>query len=402
MVPKYQWRPLLLLCLVVLLDSTQRAKGQKCSTADTPNGRATYVLASNTGNPMLDSAPTPTVLYQVLADGRLSPGTTVLGGAERPGSMHESPEGVYAIHDVGSYLLVEYPHEDPCCVIFIPKSHPLDFKEMKFDPNHLGAVAVDHGMTSSTDGATCDLWPLILTAPQADPNGNVAEATTTLSSACAKPGAQPYLQQDRWSQYGHPQLDGLLRDDEVWLLTSKQGKIVQTSLGVPDIDVADSPPFLTRLGSRGISLKAASDRYLVMSVRGEDGLEQNDAIYVRTARDGKWTRIAVDSGKSTYRMFDDWLVATPEGRSSNATAGEKTEAQRPMTLYNLADSRRITVVEPEADAEILQIDRNKDVLVRIANKLYDVGIEGKQLGNRCVLAEDSALRSVHWAFFSSN
>jgi len=134
-----------------------------------------------------------------------------------------------------------------------------------------------------------------------------------------------------------------------------------------------------------------------------------------------------------YRLFDDWLVTSasasllanllaketnvPEALTVVAQGKQRdqfvihaeprtapdvaTLPARRITLWNLADGRRIDLAIPEDDSEIVHVFDGHRVLLRIKDSLFFAEIEGSKLVNYRLVAHDSAIPQVHWAFYST-
>lgn len=409
---------------------TQRSDAQSVSVH-----RALYLLSANVGEPAQDSDAAPVVLYKVSSDGQLASSFTVLHGVElRDGMRHRIPAGVYSVHEVGSYLLVSYPYEFPTSTIFIAEEDPVDPHSLDFNSKDYSQSAGDHNATKNAEGAVCDLWVLV-----AGENGVPNPKTTTLRSACIKPNASPFLEKDQWAEYKYPSLDGSVRTGEVWYLSNVAGKIVQMIWGGPTIEITDAPTTVPNpSGTRSVDLEAASEKFLVVSVAREYGLDRNTDVFVQTRSKNAWKRLPVPPIRTTgsdqmfYRLFDDWLVTSASAAllKANDVAGTvvpnvltvvetgkqrndlgieveprtapdvaKLPARR-ITLWNLADGRRIDLAVPEDDSEVVHIFDDHQVLLRIHDKLFFAEIQGSKLADYKLVVFDSAVPQVHWAFYS--
>lgn len=398
--------------------------------------RSLYLLSAEIGEPAEDSDATPVVLYRAPSDGKLASGLTVLQGVELADGMHHRiPAGVYSVHEIGSYLLLDYPYEEPVSTIFIAKEDPLHPQSLDFNPKGLSITTVDHSMTKDADGTVCDLWQLV-----AGENGVPLPQTTTLHSACEKPGAAPFLETDRWDEYNNPQLDGFVHSNEYWLLTVRSGQIMQLTMPGQGVTITNAPPEYDGPAVRGVSLEAASDRYFVVGIHDKDGRDHNTNVFVKTLSDGMWKKLpvlpvaATDQDMMYYRLFDDWLVTSASAALLANTPIQETVVPNVLTvvetgkrrddlgvavdprtapkvaklsarriiLWNLADGRRIDLAIPDDDSEIVHVFDGHSVLLRIHDKLFFAEIHGWKLTDYKLAAYDSAIPHVHWAFYSSS
>jgi len=173
-----------------------------------------------------------------------------------------------------------------------------------------------------------------------------------------------------------------------------------------------------------------------VSISDRNGNDHNTDVFVRTVSDGKWRRLLVpavattDTDKLRYRLFDDWLVtslsaslaSTVTSKDAPATNVLAVTAQGPppgtptilvqpssrsdssslptrtLTLYNLAYSRSVAIAIPEDDSKIVYIFDGHTVLLRIRDTLFFAEIRGSKLGDYKLVAHDSAIPLVHWAF----
>lgn len=401
-----------------------------------------FVLASNIEAPIQNSDPVPTVLYRVSIEGLITEAVVLRGSALR-GAKNWLPEGVSSINEVGRYLIVVYPHDVPCCVIFIPEYHPADFKSVRVVTD--GMTGLNCGLSSirSDESEPCSLWELI---PDASPvllsEGKIP---TTLHSVCKRHGQPAYTVTDRWDDYKAIRFDGVTPLSKQCLLSSLNGLIDEYVLGGPSIKITpmptDFPPSKTR---RGVFLDAANSRFRVVSIGGKDLIDPNADVFVQTVANGRWKRLPVfpvrstgthlwDIDRMTYRLFDDWLVtsvsakllaanqiidtAVPEVLTVVPTGEQRTDwgikveptaapevatlPARRITLWNLADGRRIDIEIPEDDSEVVHVFDDHQALLRIHDKLFFAEIAGSKLTGYKLVAFDSAIPQVHWAFYSS-
>jgi hypothetical protein len=325
-------------------------------------------------------------------------------------------------------------------VIFIPKNNPLNFESINFDTGGLGATSVGYGLREMPEDTVCELWSLNLIPFSLNVAGQITGGKSTLLSVCKKPGSAPYIAKDHLADYKFPYLDGFVRADEYATLSDVSGKIVEMPLDVPNIEITGMPAgFPVQSHPRGISLKASSEKFFIISVDSVDGQDHNTDVFVRTASDGKWKRLPVPAAATTatdrlrYRLFDDWLATSlsaslaatvtnkdaPDAdvltvTTQGAPPGKPTITVQPrskpdssslpartLTLYNLADSRRIAIAIPEDDSEIVHVFDGHSVLLRIKDALFFAEIHGSKLEDYKLVAQDSAIPMVHWAFYSS-
>jgi len=413
------------------------SQANRTSDPDSPK-RGLFLLAANIEQPGDPSD--PVVVYRATAERRLVPDVTVLE-AEHGQPFRNSLTGVFSIHDVGDYLIVDYPHIYPRNTIFIPKERPSHFETIKFDPENFINIESDHNFMEGPGGLVCGLWPLFSVPSVPDGKGGMTDSKQTLRSVCKKPGSQPFLKTDNWDDCKSFRMDGDMRYREVGLLTDKNGKLADLFLGGPTITMGampvgfDSPSF-----SSGVLLKAASARYLVVSISNPKTGQNGDTdVFARTTSDSKWMRLPVlpvamtANDKMYYRLFDDWLVTSAS--AALLTANHITESivpdaltviptgkqwadwgiraeprttpdvislpARRITLWNLAASRRIDLAIPEDDSEIVHVFDGHSVLVRIKDMLFSAEIQGSKLADYKLVAHDSAIPQVHWAFYSS-
>ncbi len=426
---------------------------------DGASGRLLYLLAADLEQEYATSE--AVVIYRVSREHQLTEEVKVLEARNRLGNFDTTPVGVFSIHETGFYLLVEYPRLYPRSVVIVPVDQPKDFETIEFDPEGFMADTITRGQMEGPGGLVCDLWLLTSVSPVVDEKGYVSVGKKMLRSACKQPGIRAFLKTDDWDGYRSLRFDGDMRHGEVSLLTSQGGKLVENSIGGPDIVLGEMPPgfgskprsgprinpkdCFTDFGSsacpdgRGVTLEAANGRYLVTAMNNEKGLDDNTNVFVQTVRDGKWKRLSVPSVVPTdhdglrYRLFGDWLVTslssllTPSVPYTNAPIPEyltlalegtksalpatsvepmpapnaQSPPTRTLTLYNLADGRRIAIAIPEDDSEIVHVFDGHTVLLRIKDALFFAEIQGSKLVNYKLVAHDSAIPHVHWAFFSS-
>jgi len=100
---------------------------------------------------------------------------------------------------------------------------------------------------------------------------------------------------------------------------------------------------------------------------------------------------------STGKQWNDWGIAV-EPRTAPDVA---TLPARRITLWNLADGRRIDLALPEDDSEVVHVFDNRQVLLRIHDKLFFAEIQDSKLTAFTLAAFDSAIPNVHWAFYSA-
>jgi hypothetical protein len=264
----------------------------------------------------------------------------------------------------------------------------------------------------------------------------------SLRSACEKPGGQPVLKVDEWDEFKNLRYDGDMRYTEVSLLTDKGGKLTEVRLGEQPFPLGNMPAgFDAPSDNRGIMLEGENSRYMVMSILdAQDSQDRNANVFVKTLSDGKWKRLPVlpvlpmaqDNTPLEQRLFDDCLVTSasaalletsqitetivrdvltvvPTGKqgadwgisSEPRTASDVASLPaRRITLWNLADGRRIDLAMPEDDSEIIHVFDGHTVLLRVHDKLLFAEIEGSKLTGYKLAAFDSAIPQVHWAFYS--
>jgi hypothetical protein len=405
-----------------------------------PEGKTLFLLKSDIQAPKQDNAAVSTELFSVSPTRKLRFQTTVLEGSTNRSAQGSLPEGVFSIHELGQYLVVEYPYDVPCCVIFIPKDAPFNFESIKFVPSDMVPVDCGLGVVNHDSSTVCDLWELVPTSFALDGNQRLTEPVTTLRSVCKKQGAPAYLEKDQWVEYNGTRSGWVQPQNKICGLSSRDGVIVHMFLGMPSVPITDLPPkFRALSGIRGVDLKAASDRYLVVSLDSVDGIDRNSDVYAQSFRGGAWQRLNVPAVIPTnndslrYSLFGDWLITSLSAslastitdrekvisdmltikRGTLGTALPQIEVQqisprdlsslpaRILNLYNLADARRIALTIPEDDSEIIQIFGGNTVLLRIKDKLFFADVQGSRLGGYRLVAENSAISQIHWAFYGS-
>jgi len=440
------------LTALIIASASLAAVSQGAATGATPIARGSlFLVAANLEQQYDASDPVP--IYRVSADRQLLPEVTVLDAQRREGkSPGWNPVGVYSVHEVGSYLLVEYPRLNPMAVVFVPKENPRALQTIKFDPEGYPPETLFHELMDGPGGLVCDLWPLTAVSAVLDEKGYVSVGKAILRSACKQPGGPPFLKTDDWTSYKNLRLDGLISPSEYSGLSSQGGKLIARFVGGPSIELGNMPQgfgaktrsgprinpkdCFTDFGSsvcpdgRGVTLEAASSRYLIGSMSDDKAQDHNEDVFVRASNDGAWVRLPVPAvapaanDRLRYRLFDDWLVTSlsaslaasirnkidliaevltvsTEGTEPALAPGTSTFPSRTLTLYNLADSRRIAIAIPEDDSEIVHVFDGHTVLLRIKDKLFSAEIEGSKLANYKLVAFDSAIPQVHWAFYSN-
>lgn len=410
---------------------------------------ALFVLASNIGAPVLDSAAASTVLYSVSSTKNLVLQALVLQGSSTHGARNWLPEGVSSINEVGRYLIVQYPHDVPCCAIFIPEDDPRRFESIRVNAAGSGGISSVEcglGLVLDRESATCELWELA-SGPFADAKGRPLMPTITLQRVCEKPGGQPFIEDGQRADYRNIRFDGVAPADRECVLSSQNGQIVKKFLqSMPDFPITALPPDLPPLtGVHGVLLEAASGQYLIVNIKGNDNVDRNTNVFVQTVQDGRWKRLPVlavgvlgdrpeNMDRMFYRLFDNWLVTSASAALQAANQitesvvpavltvvptgkqwtdwGIKSEPRsapdvatlpaRRITLWNLADGRRIDLAIPEDDSEVVHIFDNHRVLLRFHDKLFFATIEGAKLTDYKLVAFDSAIPMVHWAWYAEN
>ncbi|MGA2652109.1 MAG: hypothetical protein ABSF28_16370 [Terracidiphilus sp.] len=417
-----------------------------------------YLLSANLEQEAVNSD--PVLLYSVTAGHQLSVPVTILPARHTEGLDH-SPVGVYSIHDADPYLVIEYPQISPRNSIFLSKTHPGQSETIDIKPESFVADTLGHVLAEPREGLVCDLWPLMPVPTVVDERGFVPTGKTTLRSACKASGSPAFLRSDEWSDYKNLRWDGDMRYREVSLLSSQDGKLVGSFVGGPNVVLEEMPSgfgakprsgprnnpkdCLTDFGSPvcpngvGVTLEAANASYLVVSIKDQAGQDRNADVFVRSTSDGKWKRLVVpavsatETDKLRYRIFGSWLVTSLSAllqatdHITEAIVSEvltvvdtgkqwadldiKAEPRtapdvaalvaRRITLWNLADGRRIDLDLPEDDSEILQVFNDRTVLLRIHDKLFSASIQDSELTDYKLVAVDSAIPQIHWAFYSS-
>lgn len=254
---------------------------------------------------------------------------------------------------------------------------------------------------------------------------------------------------DEWDDLKNLRYDGDMRYTEVSFLTDKGGKLTEVRLGGQPFPLGNMPAgFDAPSDNRGIMLTGENSRYMVISILdAQDSQNRNANVFVKTLSDGKWKRLPVPPvpplaqdnvplelrDKMYYRLFDDWLVTSASASLLDALPGKETVVPevlnvvsngkqwadwgigaesstspdlatlpaRRITLWNLADGRRIDLAIPEDDSEVVHVFDNNTVLLRIHDKLFFAEIEGEKLADFKLVAFDSAIPRIHWAFYSS-
>jgi hypothetical protein len=432
------------ICLAVLV-SAVASLAQSGSGKSSSVGQVLFVLASSIEAPVMDSAPVSTVLYSVSPTKNLVSGVVVLQGSSFAGAQNWTPNGVRSINEVGRYLIVEYPYDVPCCVIFIPEDAPAAFEPVRVVPD--GMSGLNCGLSSVRGGESeaCSLWELIpFISPELLAQGKIG--STTLNSVCKRQGQAPSVVTDRWADYKTIIFEGVTpRGAPQCYLSSENGVIEKYLIGRPAITITamptDIPPSTTR---RGLTLDAANDRFRVVSIHGnKDLVDHNTDVFVQTVADGRWKRLPAlpvrligtyptNMDRMEYRLFDNWLVTSASAallRANDITEvvvpdvltvvetgkqwddlGVEVEPRtapdvatlpaRRITLWNLADGRRIDLAIPQNDSEVVHVFDGHQVLLRIHDKLFFAEIQGSKLADYKLTAFDSAIPQVHWAFYS--
>ncbi len=429
----------------------QHSSAQPAPGNRTQEGGTLFLLASNIDapveTPVTDANATaiPTVLYSVTSQEQLKSRAVVLQAKVDCGNQYCVPEGVFSIHEVERYMIVEYPYDVKCCVIFIPKDDPMHFASTAFVPidratgtNTASAVGCGFGLVKSGGTTVCDLWEL-MRGPLVFVNGEqqAVTPTTTLTAVCKNQSGPAFIEQSQWPEYKNLRVEGTVA--ERCRLSSQDGEIVLRPYGEPVVPIMPFPPELRALpGVRAVALNAANKSYFIVSICAKDGIDRNTDVFVETATDGKWTRLPVlpvapvDRDKMSYRLFDNWLVTsasaalvaalpvketivpdvltvveTGKQRNNLAIVAEPrttpdvaTLPARSITLWNLADGRRIDLAIPEDDSEVVHIFDDHRVLLRIHDKLFFAEIQDSKLTSFTLAAFDSAIPNVHWAFYS--
>lgn len=384
------------------------------------------------------AAEVPTVLFSVAPTGQLDLKAVVLQGKVVCGNQYCTPEGPLSIHEVGAYLIIAYPDDLTCCAIFLSEESPQSFQSENIVPS--GFVA-PHPYTAEGDGAaSCSLWLLVPNSPPAFEDGKPILPHPALRSACTQSGAPLIIEDGKWDQFKRPRFDGA-SPDEGWIVSIRSGQIVQMNLAGPAVTIGDAPPAYRAIaGIRAAYLEAASERYLVIGVMEKDHpAVSNKDVFVRTAGDSKWERLPVLPVAQTshdrlyYRLFDNWLVTSASASllAANHIAegnvvpdfltlvstgkqwadwGIKAESRttpdvanlpaRRITLWNLADGRRVDLAIQEDDSEVVHIFDDHQVLMRFHDKLFFAEIQGTKLTGYRLVAFDSAIPMVHWAWYS--
>jgi|HubBroStandDraft_1064217.scaffolds.fasta_scaffold28383_2 hypothetical protein len=398
-----------------------------------------FLLASDIEPPIPNSDPVSTILYSVSPHGQLISRATVLRGSSLSGARNWLPEGVFTINELGRYLIVEYPHDTLCCAIFIPKDDPTRFESVRVVPDKMTGLNCGLGSVNADESAACDLWELVpFTAPEMLAQGKFGAATS--HSVCKRQDQPPYTVTNRWTDYNAVRFDGVSPADEGCWLWPRNGSLAEYFLGGPEIPIASLPSELKSLErTRRVSLDAASEGHLVVGIDGKDLIDRNTDVFVQTIKNGRWARLPVlpvaptKQDKMRYHLFDDWLVTSASaallaasqitetvipdvftvvstGKQWNdwgiavepRTAPDvATLPARRITLWNLADGRRIDLALPEDDSEVVHVFDNRQVLLRIHDKLFFAEIQDSKLTAFTLAAFDSAIPNVHWAFYSA-
>jgi hypothetical protein len=420
-------------------------------------GRYFFVISANLEQEGASSD--PVVLYRISDDNQLVEAVTVVQ------AMHSeypdwAPVGIFSIHEIGSFFIIEYPKYDPSVSLFIPEESPADIRSVDFNPEHYVADALGHAFAESAEGEVRDLWPVTSVPPVLDAQGYVSVGKTILRSVCEKPAGRLFITTNEWDQYLDLRMDGTMSYRELVLLSSQGGKLITRFVGGPSVDLGAMPlgfrarprsgprinpkDCFTDFGSSvcpdgvGVTLEAANKHFLVAGMRNSMGEDHNADVFAKSIADGRWMRLPVLSVAPTsddrmyYRLFDDWLVTSasaallaannitetvvPEvltvvetGKQRNDLA-VKVESRtatdvatlpaRRITLWNLADGRRIDLAIPEDDSEVVHVFDGHQVLLRIHDKLFFAEIQGLKLADYKLVAFDSAILQVHWAFYS--
>ena len=397
-----------------------------------------FLLASYIEAPILDT-PVSTVLYRVSQNGQLIPSAEILKGTESFGAKHGLPDGVFSIHEVGDYMVIEYPHDVICCAIFIPEHDPLKFESVNIN----FALKCGLGSVRDSDKEACETWQAAADSIQI---GSPIPPKMTLLSVCKKPNGQSYLRKGDRDVFRFLRFDGMTPADTACYLSAQDSTLSEYLLGAPSIPIASTPPeFSVLTEHRRFSLDAANERYLVVSLNGKDLIDRNTDVFAKTTEGGKWSRLPVlpvgilgdrpeNMDRMRYRLFDDWLVTSasaeliansrvkdtvaPDVLTVVATGKQwadwgidvkprtapdvATPPARRITLWNLADNRRVDLAIPEGDSEIVHIFDNQQVLLRIHDKLFFATIHGSNLVDYKIVAFDSAIPRVHWAWYAEN
>ena len=458
---------------VVLASQSMAEQGEGNSRRDL------FLVAANLYQGYADSDPVE--MYKLSDYGQLEPSQTLLQGRTSTlGKNDWTFVGIYSIHEIGPYLLVEYPHLNPSSVIFVDERSPQKAETIKYNTEDNITRPLGHALMEAKDGTICDLWPLSSqtlptgTEPAAlplDASGQPLIPRTIVRSACKQGGKPLYIRKDDWSDFKNLQYDGSMSQSELALLTDQDGRLVRKfsfNKEDPIIDLNEMPAgfgprprqgsdlsprdcfnkygSVACTGGRGSTLEAASNDYLIISIGDEKweiektGPDHNKNVFYRTSATGQWKRLAVlpvaptHHDKMYYRLFGNWLVTSASsalvsalairetvvpdiltvvetGKQRNdlkiasepqATSSIATLPSRRITLWNLADGRRVDVAIPEDDSEVVHIFDDHRVLLRIHDKLFFAEILGSKLNDYKLVAYDSAIPQVHWAFYADH
>lgn len=438
------------------------------------NGKRLLLVAANLNQEYANSD--SVIIYAVSPEGNLAQPFTVLQGENSAlGKYDWTLVGVYSIHEIGSYLLIEFPRLNPRSSIFVSKRNPRKTETVTFNPENFIAEQLSHELMEGADGTVCDLWPISVQAVgtewPVDANGLVVIPRTTLRSACKRNGTAPFLEKDNWSDFKNFRFDGEMRTGEVSLLTDQDGELVRKfsfNKEDPVIDLFKMPPgfgasprrgaelsprecfdkfgSVACTGGRGVNLEAADGKHLIISINDDrwkigqtTGPDHNRDVFFRSSETGQWKQLPVlpvattANDKMHYRLFEDWLVTSASaallkadnitetivpdvltimetGRQRNdlgvdvkpRTAPDvATLPARRITLWNLADGRRIDLAIPENDSEVVHIFDGHQVLLRIHDKLFFAETRGSKLADYKLATFDSVIPMVHWAFYSA-
>lgn len=408
--------------------------------ADSAGNARLVVVAANLLQQF--GASDPVTIYSVGSDHQLRAYGEILPKHRASDQENQwTPGGVYSIHETTNYLLIEYPHPYPRRVAFVTKSNPKHVESIDFDPSDFITENLSHFVTQDSAGMVCDLWPLLTTPVVPDGKGGLTSGVTSLHAACTKPGMTPFLRVDDWSDFRNLEFDGAISPTESSLLSTHDGTLVVRLLGGPAIDLGDGPRKPGVEFQSAATLEAANRGYLVVSMQSDTphDSDRNENVFFRASTTGRWERLPVfpvapiGNDRMTYRLFGQWLVTSasaslvatqpvqgsivPEVLTVIAeqklaptfavavqpgTGSPSTSLPaRRITLWNLADGRRIDLAIPENDSEIVAIFDGGSVLLRIKDTLFLADIKGTKLAGYRFVASDSIIPQVHWAFYSA-
>ena len=295
------------------------------------------------------------------------------------------------------------------------------------------------------EDSICITWNTLPAPVELNEKAYLTIPKSALQSVCKKRGDPHYILKNNRDYLRYLRFDGVVPADEGCWLWAQDGALSEYLLGASSIPFTSLPSeFASLKGQHRVSLDAANQRYLVIGIGGNDLIDRNIDVFVQTIRDGRWTRLPVlpvgilgdrpeNMDRMRYRLFDDWLVTSVSAQlisksevkdtavaevltvvstgKQRADWGieDKTRTMpdaaalpaRRITLWNLADNRRIDLALPEDDSEIVHVFDNHQVLLRVHDKLFFAEIEGSRLTGYKLAAFDSAIPMVHWAWYAN-